>query len=204
MNDSSGISNILIRRKGKLRMVTSQGRQPPAGFWSPIMGSNPNKMVEVGAGETLVLADVQGAGQITRIWMTTMVLPGSRYNAHHYGVVRLYWDGEETPSVEAPFGAFFGVPWGEYKHYIAEPLSCTSGGYNCQFPMPYERGFFSRWNIWNRLRRRHPCASTPNGAGKIPPGSTSLIVFWMPRVKDTLQGCTCLCRMPPIGCDRGR
>ena len=141
MSDSSGISNILIRREGKLRMVTSQGRQPPAGFWSPIMGSNPNKMVEVGAGETLVLADVQGAGQITRIWMTTMVLPGSRYNAHHYGVVRMYWDGEETPSVEAPFGAFFGVPWGEYKHYIAEPLSCTSGGYNCQFPMPYERGF---------------------------------------------------------------
>ena len=108
-------------------MVTSQGRQPPAGFWSPIMGSNPNKMVEVDAGETFVLADVQGTGQIIRIWMTTMVLPGSRYNAHHYGVVRMYWDGEETPSVEAPFGAFFGVPWGEYRHYIAEPLSCTSG-----------------------------------------------------------------------------
>jgi hypothetical protein len=51
-----------------------------------------------------------------------------------------FWDGEETPSVEVPFGAFFGVPWGKYTHYIAEPLSCTSGGYNCAFPMPFAEG----------------------------------------------------------------
>jgi hypothetical protein len=62
--------------------------------------------------------------------------------AHHARssrAFRFFWDGEETPSVEVPFGSFYGVPWGKYTHYIAEPLSCTSGGYNCRFPMPFSR-----------------------------------------------------------------
>ena len=27
-------------------------------------------------------------------------------------VLRMYWDGEETPSVETPIGDFFGLGWG--------------------------------------------------------------------------------------------
>ncbi len=148
MKNSSSLSDLLVLRKGKMRMASSQGRQAPAGSWAPMIGSEPNKMVDIGPGETFVLADVQGAGQVTRLWMTTMVAPGSRYNWHHFGLLRFYWDGEETPSVEAPFGAFFGVPWGAYRHYVAAPLSCTSGGYNCQFPMPYARGF--RFEVVNQ------------------------------------------------------
>jgi hypothetical protein len=133
------LANLLAPQPGRMRQVSSQNRQAPRGMFARVIGAEPGKMVEVGPGETLTLADIGGAGVITRIWMTVLKLPGSGYDFHHYGLLRLYWDGEVAPSVEVPFGAFFGVPWGKYTHYIAEPLSCTSGGYNCQFPMPFSR-----------------------------------------------------------------
>ncbi len=135
------LGNLLIPQTGKMRQVSSQGRQEPRGVFAKAIGTEPNKMVEVGPGETYTLADIEGAGTIVRIWMTTMQpTPGNKYNFNNYGLVRFYWDGEATPSVEVPFGDFFGVPWGKYTHYIAEPLSCTSGGYNCYFPMPFSKG----------------------------------------------------------------
>jgi hypothetical protein len=139
MNTNS-LTNLLLPQEGKMRIVSSQNRQPVTGMMANVAPNEPNKMVEIAPGEAFILADLPGAGQIVRIWMTTMNLPGSRYNFSHYGLLRFYWDGEETPSVEVPFGDFFGVPWGKYTHYIAAPLSCTSGGYNCQFPMPFARG----------------------------------------------------------------
>jgi len=36
-------------------------------------------------------------------------------------VLRMYWDGEATPSVEAPIGDFFGLNLGEYVEYEAAP-----------------------------------------------------------------------------------
>lgn len=134
------LNNLLISPEGKMRLVSSQDRQPPVEMMARVAPGEPAKMIEIPAGESFVMADIPGAGQIVRIWMTTMNLPGSPYNFNHYGVLRFYWDGEETPSVEVPFGDFFGVPWGKYTHYTAAPLSCTSGGYNCQFLMPFANG----------------------------------------------------------------
>jgi len=135
------LSNLLRPPAGKMHLVSSQDRQPPSGAMAHAIGpGEPGKMVEIPPGETYVLANIPGAGQIVRIWMTTMVMPCMPYNFHHYGVLRFYWDGEYTPSVEVPYGPFFGVPWGKYVHYFAEPLSCTSGGYNCEFPMPFVSG----------------------------------------------------------------
>jgi hypothetical protein len=136
----STLSTLANPHPGKLHLVSSQDRQPNSGMMAKALPGEPNKMVTVAPGETLVLADLPGAGQIVRIWMTTLTAPGAKYNFNHYGLLRIYWDGESNPSVEAPFGAFFGVPWGKYTHYVAEPLSCTSGGYNCQFPMPFASG----------------------------------------------------------------
>ena len=51
-------------------------------------------------GETLVLADVDGPGAIQQIWMT----PTGNYR---FTILRCYWDGEETPSIEVPIGDFF-------------------------------------------------------------------------------------------------
>jgi hypothetical protein len=106
------------------------------------IGDSPGKSIQIQPGQTWPIAEAQGTGTIKRLWMTTMQpIPNAIDNFNHLLVLRFYWDGEETPSVEAPFGDFFGVPWGKYTHYIAEPLSCTSGGYNCKFPMPFSDGF---------------------------------------------------------------
>jgi len=134
------LSNLLAAPTGKMRQVSSQDRQPPAEVMARVLPGEPGKMIIIPPGETFTLADIPGAGQIVRIWMTTLSIPGQPHNFHHYGVLRFYWDGEETPSVEVPYGDFFGVPWGKYVHYTAEPLSCTSGGYNCNFIMPFANG----------------------------------------------------------------
>ena len=53
-------------------------------------------------------------------------------------VIRIFWDNEEKPSVEVPFGDFFGCGF-KYKPYVSQYLGMTSGGYVCFFPMPFER-----------------------------------------------------------------
>ncbi|MBN1583329.1 MAG: DUF2961 domain-containing protein, partial [Anaerolineae bacterium] len=127
-------------QQGKMRQVSSQGRQVPPDMMAKAIGAGePGKSVQIAPGETYTVAEIAGAGTIRRIWMTVMNLPGAA-NFNHHLVLRMYWDGEQTPSVAAPFGDFFGVPWGKYTHYVAEPLSCTSGGYNCRFLMPFSRG----------------------------------------------------------------
>jgi hypothetical protein len=143
MRTKTGLMNLTMMQPGVMRQVSSQGRQKPPGFMARAIGvDEPGKSVQIGPGETYMVADIPGAGTILRIWMTTMQpLPGLPHNFNHYLVLRFYWDGEEQPSVEVPLGAFFGVPWGKYTHYVAEPLSCTSGGYNCRFPMPFSQGF---------------------------------------------------------------
>ena len=140
MKIKNELPNLAQPQAGKMRLVSSQNRQEPRGMFASVMSGEPGKMVEIDPGQTFTLADIPGAGQIVRIWMTTMNTPGARFNFNHYGVLRFYWDGETSPSVEVPFGDFFGVPWGNYTHYTAEPLSCTSGGYNCSFPMPFAAG----------------------------------------------------------------
>jgi hypothetical protein len=142
MSISTGLANLLFPQAGKMRQVSSQGRQVPPDFMAKAIGvGEPGKSVLIQPGETYTVTEIKGAGTILRIWMTIIQpIPGMPTNFNHYLVLRFYWDGEETPSVEVPFGDFFGVPWGKYTHYIAEPLSCTSGGYNCRFPMPFERG----------------------------------------------------------------
>lgn len=138
----SRLADLPFEQHGTMRQISSQGRQEPPEFMAKAIGvGEPGKSVRINPGETFTIAEIEGAGTIVRIWMTTMQpLPGAQHNFNHALVLRFYWDGEKTPSVEAPFGDFFGVPWGKYTHYLAEPLSCTSGGYNCRFPMPFSSG----------------------------------------------------------------
>jgi hypothetical protein len=140
MSTHSGLANLTVKQQGQVRQVSSQGRQVPPDAMAKAIGvGEPGKSVQIAPGETYTIAEIAGAGTIQRIWMTVMQLPGAA-NFNHHLVLRFYWDGEETPSVEVPFGDFFGVPWGKYTHYVAEPLSCTSGGYNCRFLMPFSSG----------------------------------------------------------------
>ena len=57
-------------------------------------------------------------------------------------VLRIYWDDETEPSVEAPLGDFFGVGFGLLKAISAKPsrsIRRTVRGMNCYFPMPFAK-----------------------------------------------------------------
>jgi hypothetical protein len=55
-------------------------------------------------------------------------------------IVRVYWDGDTSPSVEAPVGDFFCNSWNTRQAIVAQPINVNpSGGMNCYFPMPFRQ-----------------------------------------------------------------
>jgi hypothetical protein len=88
-------------------------------------------------GETRTLAKLEGPGVVTHMWFT-IATPES----HHLKklVLRIFWDGEQNPSVEAPIGDFFGLGLGEYFLWESEALSVGSQkALNTFFPMPFRK-----------------------------------------------------------------
>lgn len=91
----------------------------------------------IATGETLTLLDEAGPGLISHVWVTI----ASDDPAHLKALVlRMYWDGEASPSVETPIGDFFGLGLGDYHLYQSLPLSVGSDkALNSFFPMPFEK-----------------------------------------------------------------
>ncbi len=91
--------------------------------------------VPVEAGQTATLLDVTGAGVITHIWFTI----NSPDPMHLKNLVlRAWWDGESSPSVEAPIGDFFGLGLGEYYVYQSALLAVAPvKALNAYFQMPF-------------------------------------------------------------------
>ena len=88
-------------------------------------------------GETLTILDVDGPGRISHIWFT-LNAPESYHLKR--AVLRMYWDGESTPSVETPIGDFFGLGNGQYYFWSSPVLSVGSDrSLNSYFPMPYAK-----------------------------------------------------------------
>lgn len=85
------------------------------------------------AGGTITLADLEGAGVIDRLWIA---IEGGDTFARDI-ILRIHWEGEDTPSVEAPIGDFFAVGPGARQDLDALPLSVRSGG----------RSFTSLWRM---------------------------------------------------------
>ena len=89
------------------------------------------------AGETLTLLDVDGPGMVSHVWIT---INGRGSYFLKRLVLRMYWDGEATPSVEAPIGDFFGLGTGEYVTWESAMLSVGNAkALNSFFPMPYQK-----------------------------------------------------------------
>ena len=102
-------------------------------------GKNADRLV-IKPGETAEIARIKGAGIIKHIWITISCKdPMLRRNA----ILRMYWDGEKSPSVECPIGDFFGQGWGEKYNMVTLPLAVApkeGNALNCYFPMPFSDG----------------------------------------------------------------
>jgi hypothetical protein len=94
-----------------------------------------NDAVPVEAGKTATLLDVADAGVVTHLWFTI----NSQDPMHLKNLVlRAWWDGEATPSVEVPIGDFFGLGLGEYFVYQSALTAVASiKALNAYFQMPF-------------------------------------------------------------------
>ena len=89
------------------------------------------------AGETLVLADVKGQGAVKHIWITDSAKAGRLL------ILRIYFDGQNNPSVEAPLSDFFcNADYREFRQ-LSSLAICVNPkrGLNSYFEMPYFRSF---------------------------------------------------------------
>ena len=109
---------------------------------------NRTKVISVKPGDKEIFINANNTGIITRIWFT---FPGWFWQHWNEDVLidptilkrlilRIYWDDNDYPSVEAPIGDFFGIGHCEYRHYMSKYLGMSSGGFYCYFPMPFEKG----------------------------------------------------------------
>lgn len=123
------LDNLYIMRDCKTKRISSYDRT----------GGNAD-FIEIGPRQTAVLADIPGCGIIRHIWITINTKdPMIRRNS----VLRMYWNGEENPSVESPIGDFFGQGFGEEYNLITLPLAAAPANgraLNCYFPMPFTDG----------------------------------------------------------------
>ena len=82
--------------------------------------------------QTITLAEIEGPGAIQHIWLTVAPQWWRKL------VIRFYWDGEETPSVEVPLGDFFCNGWGVRANVSSLAVAVNpAGGFNCYWEMPF-------------------------------------------------------------------
>jgi hypothetical protein len=143
---SMGMGNLSRLSKAKTRSISPEnftGEKGKAGMATEGTGARAARdlgrgwkispSVRIKAGETFTVAEINGSGAIQHIWMT----PTGMWR---HLILRMYWDGEETPSVEAPAGDFFACGWGEYGQ-ISSPAICVNphSGLNCYWEMPFRK-----------------------------------------------------------------
>jgi hypothetical protein len=96
-----------------------------------------NDAVPVEPGKDAVILDQRGAGVVTHLWFTI-----NSADPHHLKnlVLRAWWDGENSPSIEVPIGDFFGLGLGEYYTYQSALLAVAPiKALNAYFKMPFAR-----------------------------------------------------------------
>ena len=82
--------------------------------WDRTGGNKDALLIEPGA--TISLGEIPGAGCVKHLWVTLMSLPARPHDLCTT-VLRAFWDGESSPSVEAPIGDFFGMGFGRRSNF---------------------------------------------------------------------------------------
>jgi hypothetical protein len=115
---------------------------------------------DIQPGQTRVLAEIQGPGSIVHFRDNITSQEPHHLQLH---VLRIYWDGEREPSVEAPVGDFFGEGFGLTEKYSSALLcidqrpgrltdpAAMGAARNCYIPMPFARS--ARITLTNEGRK---------------------------------------------------
>jgi len=142
-----GLSRAPFLIDGKTRSICAENPNGTKGGGAhevPKPGENPASNLGVGwkvrpcidlpAGSTTTLAAIDGPGVIQHIWITADT------KSYRDCIVRMYWDGEDTPSVEVPLGDLFCNGHGRRANIVSLPINVNpSGGFNSYWPMPFRK-----------------------------------------------------------------
>jgi hypothetical protein len=90
--------------------------------------------IHIGPRQTVTLAEITGPGAIQHIWNTVHPDWWRRL------VLRFYWDGEDTPSIETPIGDLFCNGWCKRCNVNSLPVAVNpAGGFNSYWEMPFRK-----------------------------------------------------------------
>lgn len=132
INDS--VSNLARLKSYKARRISSYD----------VTGGNADAW-RVEPGETKVLAEIDGPGVISHIWFT---VNSPDQFALRKLLFRVYWDGEEQPSIDTPLGDFFGLGHARKFSYQCAIFNTSTNAdgtlgadvaMNCWLPMPFRK-----------------------------------------------------------------
>jgi hypothetical protein len=98
--------------------------------------------VTVQPGETAVLLEHDGPGCVTHLYCA---LAFPELTDYRDAILRCWWDGEATPSVEVPLGDFFGLAHARIRTVRSAMTAVNPGfgashGMHAYFPMPFATG----------------------------------------------------------------
>ena len=142
----SNMSNIFKLSDAKSRSISPEnftGAKGEGGMATEGTGKNPSRelgkgwkvspSVVIKAHSTFTVAEIDGPGSIQHIWMTPT-------GVWRNSIIRFYWDGETSPSVEAPVGDFFCMGWNQYAPLQSLAVCVNPGSaFNCYWPMPFRK-----------------------------------------------------------------
>ena len=126
------MKNLIFEKNFKRKRVSSYDRS----------GGNDDR-IYIKPHETVVIADIEGAGIINHIWMTQYI-DNPEENKYSFRRIQLkmYWDNEENPSVLVPLGDFFGMGHGICKNFVSAPLQMSpkdGQALNSWWQMPFAK-----------------------------------------------------------------
>ena len=147
-----GLQDLTKPHEGRSMRTTSTFREGPDGKYNrqadpkgDLLERSNSDNFRVAPGETNVLMDAQGPGVITHLWMTFLGPEPQDWakngSANHQDMLlRIYWDGQERPGVEAPVGDFFANAFGQRSEVISLPVVVEDAdSYNCFWHMPFRK-----------------------------------------------------------------
>mgnify|MGYP003809554189 CR=1 FL=1 len=147
MSSFFGMNGIALLGNGKSRSICGENRTgepgkgamaiPTENSWGSMLGQGwkiSPCLFDVPAHSNTVLADIEGPGVIRHIWIT--VDP----KFYRDCILRMFWDGEDSPSVEVPLGDFFCNGHALRCNINSIPIAVNpSGGFNSFWPMPFRK-----------------------------------------------------------------
>jgi hypothetical protein len=140
------MNSLILQKEGRSRCINEENpRGEKGGGGKAASNLGPGRKGSpciqlLQPGETRTLAEIFGPGVIQHIWITVTDRTEKDYYVLRDLVLRMYWEEEETPSVESPLGDFFCCGFARGCQVNSMPITVNpTRGFNCYFPMPFRK-----------------------------------------------------------------